>query len=208
MKLNKKLLVITTILTLVPVIIGLMLWEQLPETIATHFGNDNEPNGWSSKTFAVLGIPGIIAALHVFCIIVTYADPKRNNIGAKAMGIVYWILPITSIVVMSMTYAYALGVEVNIGMVCCLLIGVIFIALGNYQPKAKQNYTFGYKIPWTLNSEENWNRTHRLAGWVMVICGTAFIVNAFFLWEWLVLIAIPAALIPIVYSYILYKKGI
>lgn len=208
MKINKKLLVITTILTLVPVIIGLMLWEQLPETIATHFGNDNEPNGWSSKTFAVLGIPGIIAALHVFCIIVTYADPKRNNIGAKAMGIVYWILPITSIVVMSMTYAYALGVEVNIGMVCCLLIGVIFIALGNYQPKAKQNYTFGYKIPWTLNSEENWNRTHRLAGWVMVFCGTAFIVNAFFLWEWLVLIAIPAALIPIVYSYILYKKGI
>lgn len=208
MKLNKKLLVITTILTLVPVIIGLMLWEQLPETIATHFGNDNEPNGWSSKTFAVLGIPGIIAALHVFCIIVTYADPKRNNIGAKAMGIVYWILPITSIVVMSMTYAYALGVEVNIGMVCCLLIGVIFIALGNYQPKAKQNYTFGYKIPWTLNSEENWNRTHRLAGWVMVICGAAFIINAFFLWEWLVLIAIPAALIPIVYSYILYKKGI
>lgn len=208
MKINKKLLVITTILTLVPIIIGLMLWEQLPETIATHFGNDNEPNGWSSKTFAVLGIPGIIAALHVFCIIVTYADPKRNNIGAKAMGIVYWILPITSIVVMSMTYAYALGVEVNIGMVCCLLIGVIFIALGNYQPKAKQNYTFGYKIPWTLNSEENWNRTHRLAGWVMVICGAAFIINAFFLWEWLVLIAIPAALIPIVYSYILYKKGI
>ncbi|MBQ7873708.1 MAG: SdpI family protein [Oscillospiraceae bacterium] len=208
MKLNKKLFVITTILTLVPIIIGLMLWEQLPETIATHFGNDNEPNGWSSKAFAVFGIPGIIAALHVFCLIVTYADPKRNNIGAKAMGIVYWILPITSIVVMSMTYAYALGAEVNIGMVCCLLIGVIFIALGNYQPKAKQNYTFGYKIPWTLNSEENWNRTHRLAGWMMVICGFIFIINAFLLWEWLVLIAIPAALIPIVYSYILYKKGI
>ncbi|MBQ2898472.1 MAG: SdpI family protein [Oscillospiraceae bacterium] len=208
MKINKKLLVITTIIILLPVVIGLVFWEQLPETMATHWGNDNEPNGWTSKVFTVFGIPAVMAALHVFCLIVTYADPKKSNIGAKAIGIVYWILPAVSLAVMSATYAYALGIGVNIGMICCLLMGIIFIALGNYLPKSKQNYTFGYKIPWTLNSEENWNRTHRLAGWLMVICGFAFIINAFVLSEWIFAFCFAAAVVPMVYSYILYKKGI
>ena len=208
MKINKKLLVITTIIILIPVLVGILLWEQLPETMATHFGTENEPNGWTSKPMTVFGIPGIMAALHIFCLLVTFADPKRSNIGAKAIGIVYWIIPAVSVVVMGMTYIYALGTEVNVGMICCLLMGVLFVALGNYLPKAKQNYTFGYKIPWTLNSEENWNRTHRLAGWLMVICGFAFIVNAFIFSEFVFIFCLITAFVPIVYSYILYKKGI
>ena len=88
MKINKKLLVITTIIILLPIIIGLIFWEQLPEEMATHWGTDNQPNGWNSKPMAVFGMPGIMAALHVFCLIVTYADPKKSNIGAKAIGIV------------------------------------------------------------------------------------------------------------------------
>lgn len=208
MKLNKKLLVVTTILTLLPVVIGLILWEQLPAEMATHFGGENEPNGWSSKAFTVFGIPAIMAVLHLFCLLVTAADPKKNNISPKAMNIVYWIIPVVSIFMMGAVYAFALGIEVNIGMLCCLLIGVLLIVLGNYMPKAKQNYTFGVKTPWALNSEENWNKSNRLAAWVFVALGFIFIINAFLLWEWLVLIVIPGALIPIVYSYILYKKGI
>ena len=208
MKINKKLLVITTIIILLPIAVGLIFWDQLPETMATHWGTENEPNGWTSKAFTVFGIPAVIAALHVICLAVTYADPKRSNIGKKAIGIVYWILPVTALMVMGATYAYALGMSVNIGMICCLLMGVIFIALGNYLPKARLNYTFGYKIPWTLNSEENWNRTHRLAGWLMVICGFIFIINAFILSEWVLLACFIAAVVPIIYSYILYKKGI
>lgn len=208
MKINKKLLVITTIIILLPIVIGLIFWNELPAEMVTHWGNDNEPNGWSSKPMTVFGIPGIMAVLHVFSLLVTFADPKRSNIGAKAIGIVYWIIPLTSLLVAGSTYAYALGINVNIGMICCLLMGVIFILLGNYMPKARQNYTFGYKIPWTLNSEENWNKTHRLAGWIMVFCGFLFIINAFVLSEWLLALLIPAALAPMVYSYLLYRKGI
>ena len=152
-------------------------------------------------------IPGIMAALHVFCLIVTYADPKKSNIGAKAMGIVYWILPAVSVAVMSATYAYALGIGVNIGMICCLLMGIIFIALGNYLPKAKLNYTFGYKIPWTLNSEENWNKTHRMAGFLWVIGGVVIMATAFLGLFWLFFVVlIPMVFVPTVYSYLLFKK--
>ena len=208
MKINKKLLVITTIIILLPIAVGLIFWDQLPETMATHWGTENEPNGWTSKAFTVFGIPAVIAALHVICLAVTYADPKRSNIGQKAIGIVYWILPATSLLVMGSTYAYALGMSVNIGMICCLLMGVIFIALGNYMPKAKQNFTFGYKLPWTLYSEENWNRTHRLAGWITFVSGILFILNAFILSEYILFACVAAIFVPIVYSYILYKKGI
>ena len=54
------------------------------------------------------------------------------------------------------------------------IIGVMFIGLGNYMPKLKQNYTIGIKVPWTLNSEENWNMTHRMAGKVYVVGGVFF----------------------------------
>ena len=208
MKINKKLLIITTIITLLPVAFGLIFWEQLPAEIATHFGGENEPNGWSSKAFTVFGIPAIMAAMHILCLVVTAADPKRKNISEKAMNIVYWILPAVSLFMMGSVYAFALGAEVNIGMICCVLMGILFIVLGNYLPKAKQNYTFGVKTPWALDSEENWNRSNRLAGWIFVICGIVFIINAFLLWEWLVLAVVPAALIPVIYSYILYRKGI
>lgn len=58
------------------------------------------------------------------------------------------------------------------------IIGVMFIWLGNYMPKLKQNYTIGIKVPWTLNSEENWNMTHRMAGKVYVVAGVISIIIA------------------------------
>lgn len=206
MKINKKLLILTVCVTLIPIVVGLIFWEQLPDMIATHFGAENEANGWSSKAFAVFGIPLIMAALHIFCIVMTSIDPKKNNISKKAVSIVYWIVPLLSIFTMSAIYAMALGMEVNIGMICCLSVGILFILIGNYLPKVRQNYSFGVKTAWALESEENWNRSNRLAGWLYVICGFVFIINSFILCEWIVLIVIPITIIPMLYSYYLYKK--
>ena len=91
------------------------------------------------------------------------------------------------------------------------LFGVLFIILGNYLPKTKHSYSMGIKLPWTLNSEENWNRTHRLSGFLWVIGGALFLMLTFFgWWNLYVLLGIILAmtLIPTVYSYLLYRKGI
>ena len=90
------------------------------------------------------------------------------------------------------------------------MVGVLLIALGNYLPKCKQNYTVGIKLPWTLNSEENWNRTHHLSGYLFILAGivmtiTAFIPKAAFLTLPFILIA---AIIPMIYSFVLLKKVI
>ena len=206
-KQNKLKTVISTIIILLPILVGVILWDKLPETIATHFGVDNAADGWSSKGFTVFGIPLIMAALHLFCLVVTSLDPKYKNIGKKPLGMVFWIIPSVSLVVMSVIYAMALGVKINVGFVVLLLMGVIFIVMGNVMPKAKQNYTFGIKIPWTLNDEDNWNKTHRLAGFCMVIAGVVTLLTAFLQTPFILIPTLILALaVPMIYSYIHYKK--
>ncbi|MBQ8869139.1 MAG: SdpI family protein [Oscillospiraceae bacterium] len=206
-KQNKLKTVISTLAILLPIFVGLILWDKLPETIATHFGIDNNANGWSSKGFAVFGIPLVMAALHLFCLVVTSLDPKHKNIGKKPLGMVFWIIPSVSLVVMSVIYAMALGVNINVGFVCLLLIGALLVVMGNLLPKAKQNYTFGIKVPWALDDEDNWNKTHRLAGFCMVIAGLITLLTAFLQNPFIFFPVIAAALVvPIAYSYIHYKK--
>ena len=187
---------------------GLILWNRLPDEIATHFGSGNVANGWSSKPFAVFGIPGIMVAVELLLYFVTTNDPKKRNIDDKIMRFCLWIIPVTSLIVCLSCYGIALGIPVDIGFLVNILIGIMFIFLGNYLHRIKQNYTVGIKLPWTLNSEENWNRTHRMASWLYVICGLLFIVNAFFQFEAMYFAVLLFAFIPGVYSYILYKKGI
>lgn len=208
MKKYKKSIILTSIIIILPILAGVVLWNRLPDTIATHFGSDNVPNGWSSKPFTVFGIPLIMLAIHLIGIFATVNDPKKKNISDKIFGFVFWIVPTITVLVMAATYAYELGISVNIGMFVNLLMGILFIVIGNYMPKCKQNYTAGIKIPWTLNSEENWNKTHRLAGWLWVLGGILFLINAFLLWESMMAVIIAVAFIPVVYSFVLYKKGI
>ncbi len=106
-------------------------------------------------------------------------------------------------------YGTAAGMKVNIGMVTNIIIGILFMVVGNYIPKSKQSYTVGIKLPWTLASTENWNKTSRLAGKLWIVGGILFIINAFLLYSGVLFIVILLmAVIPAVYSFCLYKKGI
>ena len=108
------------------------------------------------------------------------------------------------------TYCAALEVEMQIHRAVLALLGAVAIVLGNYLPKCKQNRTIGIKVKWTLESEENWNRTHRFAGRLWFVCGillaacallpekTAYIATA-------PLVAVITFL-PIAYSYIIFRK--
>ena len=208
MKKYKKRIIISSVITLLPILAGLILWNRLPDTIATHFGNDNVANGWSSKPFVVFAMPLLLLGLHPFILFVTMNDPKRKNISEKMFGFLIWFVPVLSVFIFSITYCNALGMNVNIGMAVNIIVGIVFLVIGNYLPKCKQNYTAGIRIPWTLNSTENWNRTHRLAGWLFMLGGILFFLNAFLQWSGMFFVIIVIALLPEVYSFLLYKKGI
>lgn len=208
MKKYKKRIIISSVITLLPILAELILWNRLPDTIATHFGNDNVANGWSSKPFVVFAMPLLLLGLHLFILFVTMNDPKRKNISEKMFGFLIWFVPVLSVFIFSITYCNALGMNVNIGMAVNIIVGIVFLVIGNYLPKCKQNYTAGIRIPWTLNSTENWNRTHRLAGWLFMLGGILFFLNAFLQWSGMFFVIIVIALLPEVYSFLLYKKGI
>ena len=205
-KKNLKLIIITTVISLLPMAVGLILWDKLPDTIATHFGLNGEADGWSSKATAVFFIPLFITALHLVCAFATSLDPKNKNIDGKPFTLVLWITPTLSVLVCTLTYLIALGYNVSMNIVMSLFMSVLFIIIGNYLPKCKPNYTIGIRIMWTLNDEENWNKTHRFAGKLWVVCGIVTgVVSLFIPWFFFVTIAVMV-FAPFIYSYKRKKK--
>ena len=209
LKANRKTLIITSTVTILPVLIGIICWDRLPDVMATHFGMNNEANGFSSKVFAVFGLPLVLLAVLWVGAFVTAHDPKRQNISPKMFSLMLWIAPVISLVAATTIYPVNLGYELDIAFFSELLVGLMFIIIGNYLPKARQNYTIGIKIPWTLANEENWNRTHRLAGYLWMICGILMILislTRFVPAEWLVGIFLIMVLVPCIYSFWLHAE--
>ena len=209
-------IIITTLITLLPILFGLIVWNRLPEQIATHWGANGQADGYSGKAFAVFGIPCILAVLQLFVSFITLNDPKRRNIHKKPLTLTFWIIPVMSVIVNGITYAAALGMEIEVGIIISILVGILLIALGNYMPKLQQNYTIGIRVPWTLNSTENWNRTHRLGGKTFILGGFLLIITGFLgsmMGDYgtlaaIIVIVLICSGVPAVYSFWLFKRGI
>ena len=202
-------LLVTSLAILLPILAGIILWNRLPEQLPIHWNASGEIDGYSAKAFAVIGFPLILLAFHWFTVLVTLADPKKQNHSEKILHLVFWIIPVLSIVLSALMYSASMGREIRMEIFVSVSLGLLFAMIGNYLPKCRQNYTIGLKLPWTLHSEENWNRTHRFAGWIWVASGFMMIVSGFFGVIWITL-AVPLimALIPIIYSYVLHRKGV
>ena len=204
-----KLLIITSVVILLPILAGILLWNQLPEQLPIHWNAAGEVDDWSGKPMAVFGLPLLMLVVHWVCVFATLADPKKKNHSEKVLALVFWLIPLLTLVLSAVTYCSAMGTEVQVTVAVNILMGLMFVAIGNYLPKCKQNYTIGYKIPWTLDSEENWNKTHRLAGFLWVIGGIIMILTGFWGRFWLtVSVSAMMALIPVIYSYALHRTGI
>ena len=205
-----KTLLITSIVTLLPIPVGLVLWDRLPDVMATHFGINNEANGFSSKPFAVFFIPLFCLAMLWICAVITANDPRKKNISPKIFRLVMWIIPVVSLICGVAVYTYNLGHPLDISSFMMILMGILFILIGNYMPKTRQNYTIGIKLPWTLESARNWELTHRMAGRVWTVGGLLIALNAFVkLWQRPVMVGVFAGMIllPVGYSFWLYTKG-
>ncbi|MBQ3523379.1 MAG: SdpI family protein [Clostridia bacterium] len=208
MKKNLPKLIITSLIILIPIVIGLILWDKLPDQVPVHWNINGEVDGFATKAQAVFLMPLVLVAFQWICVLGTSLDPKKQNINDKMVTLVLWIIPIISLLCNSMVYATALGNKVNVEIIMPLFMGALFVVIGNYLPKCKQSYTVGIKLPWTLDNEENWNKTHRLAGFLWVIGGVIIMATAFLGAFWLFFVVlIPMVIIPFVYSYLLYKKN-
>ena len=208
----KKQLILSSIVILLPILFGLIKWNKLPDTFITHWGADGAADGFSSKAFAVFFIPVLLLAFQFFCVWITDRTNRGNKQNPKVMNLVFCIMPVISLLVNGMLYAVALGRTFDASILLPVILGLLFVIIGNYMPKCTRNTTVGIKVIWALNNEENWNATHRFAGKVWVISG---LIAAFsgllpmYIGYPIVFVAlIGGGLIPTLYSYLYYRKQV
>ena len=193
--------------------IGFSAWSYnlLPETVATHWNIQGEVDAWGSKKFNNLFFPGLLIAIYLLFNFIPNFDPKKERYAEFANVYLMMRNAILAVfvVVFGSTTLFNLGYPLNISAIVGGAIGVLFLLIGNYFGKLKLNYFVGFRTPWTLSSENVWNKTHRVGGKAFIILGLIMAVS-----PWLeplaALIAMSigfALMIGVgVYSYVLFKK--
>lgn len=210
MKAHKWKLLASSLLILLPMLFGIIVWNRLPEALAIHWGLDGSADGFAHPFYAVFFLPLFLLLMHWLCLFITARDNKDKGQSRKVLGMVFWILPVISLYSGGIIYGAVFGMPLSPSLLVCSLVGAGLILIGNYLPKCRRNRTVGIKLKWTLQSEENWNGTHRFAGKVWVVCGLLVFGVAFLpkglLGPALAVILFTAVLLPTVYSYRLYKR--
>lgn len=210
MKKYKGLIIVSSIVILLPMLLGVILWNQLPDTMNTHWGAEGTADGAMQKAFAVFLIPVLCLVLHLICVFFTLRDPGNQEQNNKVVSVCFWITPIITLLVNGYIYAFAMDSQFNKVMLGTMsFLGVVFILVGNYLPKCKPNHTIGIKVLWALKNEDNWMKTHRYAGKAWMLAGVLFLLS----------LAIPGSvgmvvkavamlllLSPVLYSYLYYRK--
>ena len=182
--------------TLLPALIGLVLWSINPQTVFP---------------LAVLFTPVLLALTLALCLHLTEKLEKDREKNKKVNSIVIWIIPVLSNVTFWISYAIMVRhMDLPIMRIMAWLLAAMYLVLGNYMPKCRPNNTVGIRVKWTFSSEENWNATHRLAGPSYMVCGFLMIPVSFLpekaAMPLLLILLLLGIIIPLVYSYIFYKK--
>ena len=210
---NKRTMIITSILCLLPEILSVILYQRLPEQIAVHRNSAGEINGYLPKAMAAFGMPVVFLLLNIFSNISLLYDPRRMNQPKALRTVGIWMVPLISLILVPATLIMSLGVKFPISTFSFILTGIVLIITGNYLPKSRRNYVMGVRLPWTFHDSDNWNKTNRLAGRIMVGGGFVILVSGFlhvnFVFQEvpvLILVVVLIVVIPYFYSFALYKK--
>ena len=202
-----------TLLSLLPLIYLALIWNTIPKTIPTHF-SIHGPNHYGDKSMLLMSVV-LIAVVTIFCYFlmqfISKVDPKRSGkptapvFNKLAIGITLFLLVINFMTIL----ACAKGYQLTKAVLC--LVGLLFAFMGNVMHNIKPNYFAGIRIPWTLNSDFNWRKTHQLAGKIWFIAGLCFTIVGLTLPQYMTSLNIRLfvgimVVVPIAYSFILYRK--
>jgi uncharacterized membrane protein len=208
---TKLSITISFILIAIAALVGLVLYAQLPDPMPSHWNAAGEIDGYMSKFWGVWLMPLTTLGFTLLLAAVPAIDPLKANIekfrglyNAFIVGFVAYML-----YVYALTLAAALGVQFNMTYMLIPAVGLLFVGISFLIEKAKRNFFIGIRTPWTLSSDEVWEKTHKLGAWSFRIGGVLVVIVAF-LGEnaaWLLLpVLLFMALTPVVYSYFVFAR--
>ena len=210
---TKTTTIITLILIGLAVLAGAMLWNQLPDQMASHWNANDEVDGTMPKFWGVFMMPLITMGMLVLFLVLPNIDPLKANITQFRESFNLFIVLIVAFMlyVHGLTLAWSLGYQ-DFKMSAAMLpfLGVLFIAIGWMLKKAKRNFFIGIRTPWTLSSDTVWDKTHQIGSSLFMASGSLAIIGGFLggmAAFWLTFVPlIGSSLFLVAYSYVLYRS--
>ena len=175
-KIDWKILIITCIFCLLPIVLGVVYYDSLPDKVAIHFDIYNNPDNYFAKAIFVFGFPIFMALIQTFCFVVVDIADKHKEANRKISMISKWIIPILSIAMYVITMLYNLNHIVDIRAYVMLILGIMFIVIGNYMPKTVGATYNKHKF----KDEGVQKRLNKMAGYLFIAFGMLLIISVFF----------------------------
>lgn len=209
---TKSTSIIALVLIALALLAGTVLWNQLPDQMASHWNANDQVDGTMTKFWGVFMMPLITLGMFGLFLIIPSIDPLKANIAQFRETFNLFIVLIIAFMlyIHGLTLAWSLGFT-NFKMSTAMLpfMGLLFIAIGYLLRKAKRNFFIGIRTPWTLSSDSVWDKTHQLGSVLFMISGAFAIIGGFFggitaFWFMFVPL-IGSTIFLVVYSYVLYR---
>jgi uncharacterized membrane protein len=189
-----------------------VIWPFAPQQFPAHWNLHGDVDRYAGPIKGLFALPLVAAGLYALLLILPKIDPGRANYASFRRA--YRMIGLAVIGLLASLYACTLltafGHHVPMRAVVPLTVGILLIIIGNYMGKLRPNWFAGVRTPWTLSSRLSWNKTHRLARWLMMAMGLAWVACAVVQTGWMVALAVTfnvaAILWLVVYSYVVWRN--
>ena len=190
-----------------------LIFLQMPQKIPTHWNFQGEVDNWGTSSSHILTINLVMVGMYFLFLLLPYIDRRKERYKQfrKIYHIFKNIIILFFALIFFLTNLNAIGHTININIYIPLMVGLLFIVIGNYMAKIKMNWFMGIRTPWTLSSEEVWNKTHRLGGKLFMLSGLLIAIEGFLPINYrlpIFILAIAIILIGTIFgSYLIYLKN-
>lgn len=199
-------------LILLALVFSALVYGRLPERVPVHWNWHGEVDRWGGRLEGAFLMPVMALLLWGLMRWLPRIDPRRANYARFQSTYDFLINALVTMLVVFhvLVLGKALGWPLPLNRIMPALVGLLLIAIGNVLPRARSNWWFGVRTPWTLSSEHVWARTHRVAGYLMSGAGLALVISAALpsTWTmWIGIVGIGTAVVgSVLYSYWLWRK--
>lgn len=209
---NRRPLILSFVIILLPCLVGILLRILRPELFIPEWNEDAYNSLWNAKTALLTGTTVFMLLIHGLCIFIITKDPKNRTQSEKALRLGIWMIPMCSLISGCTIIEASTGKNFGFDFLVPLFLCSLFFICGNYMPKCKPNHSMGIKLPWTLHSQENWVKTHRITGMIWVAGSVTMFLFLMVFESGYISKLLPVIFImavgPILFSVLYYRKQV
>lgn len=205
-KINFKIMIITCIICLLPIAFGLVFYNDLPENVAIHFDINNNPDNFMPKEFLVLGMPIIMMAFQIFACVVSDIKDENPEANKRTMFMYKLIIPVMTVVLYVVTIMYSMGSMLDIRKIVMIILGIMFIIMGNYLPKTVGDNIINFP---KFKNEKVYVKVKRVFGYIFIINGLLAVTSTLFdvtVSVMVIILLIVEAVVLSIYAMVRNKK--